>query len=219
MNQLTDADFGLAAAEGQVRRPVPRTEKPKGMLVPTKPEVIPEAIEEYTPDAMVNLMIAKPRYTHKQYAHHFGRSLSWFHQVLASEVFIKAMEPRKHEILDPFITSSMDERFKGLALHALSVIGDKLEGKEVSEFLATKAADIGVRALGMGNAAVVVPTSAVAIGANAVADRITAAMEAAAERSRMNSGAIDVEAKPVRVDSNEPKEPRDKLTELENGGY
>lgn len=159
-----------------------------------EPELVPAVL--YTPDAMVELIIAHPTWTTTQLCAHFGRGLSWFSSVLASDAFQIALEPRKLDIPDPYLTASMEERFRALALQSLGVLSTKLEGKEVSEFLVTKAAEIGVKALGLGNPKLIeLAAPAAASGPEAVADRIMAAMAAA--KARTKAEAIDVTVKEV----------------------
>lgn len=165
-----------------------------------EPELLPAVVAPvYSPEAMVELMIAKPQHTPLQLAQHFGRGLSWFSSVLASDTFQAALAPRKDEILDPYLTASMEERFRALALQSLSVLSTKLDGKEVTEFLATKAAEIGVKALGLGNPKQeALPPPAFATGADAVAERILAAMEAA--KARAKATVVDVSSREVPAD-------------------
>jgi len=159
-----------------------------------EPELLPAV--KYTPEAMVELIVLHPSWTPTQLCAHFGRGLSWFSSVLASDAFQLALDPRKPDIPDPYLTASMEERFRALALQSLGVLSTKLEGKEVSEFLATKAAEIGVKALGLGNPKLVELAAPAAVsGPEAVADRIMAAMAAA--KARINSEAIDVAVKEV----------------------
>lgn len=181
---MSDSDFGLALL-GALPQP-----KATAVGAPTPQVPVPL----YTPAAMVELMVAQPEWKHKQFADHFGRPLSWFSAVLASEAFQQALAPRKAEILDPTLTATMEERFRALALQSLQVLGEKLEGAEVSEFLATKATEIGVKALGLGNVALPAPVAVVS-GAEAVAERIMEAMEKAKARSKAE--AVDVTVREV----------------------
>lgn len=170
--------------------------------VPEAPEPVLVAQEAYTPDALVQYIIANPGLTHAQYAAYFGRKPSWFASVLVSAAFQEAVAPHREEIGDPYITASLEERFRGLAMHSLLVIGQKLDGKEVSDGLALEAAKLSTKALGMGTATalLVAPPSqgAMTTGAEAVAERIMKAM--AAQKAAAKADVVDVEAVEVPRD-------------------
>lgn len=173
---------------------------PRGMVKPQvavveAPPPPPPAQEPYTPEAMVSLILRQPDYTHLQLAHHFGRGLAWFSAVMVSEAFQLALDPHRHLIADPSITSSLDERFRALAFQGLGVLHQKLESKEINDQTVLKAVEIGVKALGIGAAPPALPAPTVETGADAVANRIMAAMAAAKERSNLQ--AVDVEVKEV----------------------
>lgn len=189
------------AQGGSAPSPAPAPQgklKPKAIAVveaPTPPAVL-RAVESYTPELMVALIIAQPDYTHAQYAAHFGRTPSWFASVLASEKFQAALAERKDEIPDPAITASMDERFKALAMRSLFVIQSKLDKPDVSDMVVLEAAKIGVKALGLGNTVLALPAAPQeTVGAEAVASRIMEAMASA--KARSNATAVDVDAREV----------------------
>jgi hypothetical protein len=197
---LSDEDFGAGIAEAlAIGREAKSKGKAKAVPMLLVKEVAPpdEPLDPnappYTPDAMVALMLEKPNATEKQLAAHFGKPKSWFFAVLASDRFQLALAPHKESIANPSWTASMDERFKAIAVKSLSVMGEKLESKEVSEFLVTKAAEISIKALGYGTPQQLPPPVAAISGPEVVAERILAAMEKA--KARSNSLAIDVEVK------------------------
>ena len=103
----------------------------------------------YSHEAMIELMIANQGAQHKKLAAHFGKSTSWFASVLASDSFQLELDKRRDEIQDPTITATMEERFRSLTLRSLSVLHDKMDSKECSDLIVLKAAEIGVKALGM----------------------------------------------------------------------
>jgi hypothetical protein len=146
------------------------------------------AVSGYSPTAMIDLIIANPDYTHAQYALHFGRTPGWFASVLASETFQLALDSRRGEIPDPAITASMDERFKALAMRSLFVIQAKLDKPDVSDLIVLKAAEIGVKALGLGNAIPVAALPAPAGSIDSLADRLVAALD----KQRKNVKTVDV---------------------------
>ncbi len=161
---------------------------PSSVAVPSK--VYPV----YTPAAMVELMVNNPSFSHTQLANHFGRPPSWIAAVLASDSFQQVLDTRRHEVADPSLTASMEERFRGLALRAVTVLQDKLNSSGVSDLVVLKAAEIGVKALGMGQRAPEAPQLPNATNSSQnVAERLLAAMDA---RDRMRT--VDVETVEVR---------------------
>jgi len=81
----------------------------------------------YSPEAMVDLMIAEPHITPKQLAMRFGRPRSWLSSVLASEDFQAALAPRRSEISNPAFTASLRERFAALAIAAGDVLMERMD--------------------------------------------------------------------------------------------
>jgi len=104
----------------------------------------------YHPDAMVQLMVEHPEYTHEEFAAYFGYKQSWFAGVLISDRFQKALEPRRHEISNPMLTGTMQDLFRSMTVQSLVVLQQRLEDPKVSEDLIIKAITAGVKALGMG---------------------------------------------------------------------
>lgn len=166
-------------------------------LVPASPTASPAVAMAYTHEAMVELMIAHPEFTHAQFAAHFGRGVQWFSYVLSSEAFQAVLTPRKHEVADPGLTATMEERMRALSLQALDVLGKKLEAKEINDQTVLKAVEIGTKALGMGSSLALAVPVVQAQGAEAVADRIMEAMAQARARQQAasNQSAVDVEVK------------------------
>lgn len=166
----------------------------------------------YSPDTMVDLMVAHPYYTPKQFAEHFGREKSWFYSVIASEAFQLRLAERKSEIADPALTATLDERFRSLTMKSLDVLHSKLDSKEVGDMLVTKAAEIGVKALGMGQVTAPPPSAPAPATIDQLAERLTAALEKQRRNSNLhpaNQVVQDVEAKPAKaLPSPTPEVPR-----------
>jgi hypothetical protein len=99
---------------------------------------------------------------------------------------------RKHEVADPALTATLEERFRALAMRSLEVIQQKLDAPEVNDLFVLKAAEIGVKALGLGVGPTVQVQAPAAVGAEAVADRIMRAMAEAKARTA-KAAAVDVE--------------------------
>lgn len=147
----------------------------------------------YSHAAMLEVIIANPTWTHKQYGQAFGKNAGWFAAVLASESFQRAMDSCREAIVDPSITATMDERLRALAMRGLQVLQEKLDSPLVSDLIVMKAAEIGIKGLGLGQAVPVESSAPVMIGAEAVADRIMLAMASA--KSRTNALAVDAVVK------------------------
>lgn len=147
----------------------------------------------YSPLAMVELMVQHPEWTHARLAAQFNRPASWISQVLASEAFQRAVDPYRDQ-LDPSFGATMDERFRALAVRATTVLQSKLESSGVNDLVVLKAAEIGVKALGLGQRQPEAPSAPPQNSSQSVAEKIMAAMEER-DRKRNRDDAIDV---PVR---------------------
>jgi hypothetical protein len=164
---------------GKTEAPLPRMAN----NIPAAPPAI-----AYTPEAMIELIIANPHWTQANLAHYFGRTPSWFTSVLVSDKFQALLDGRRHEIIDPCITATLDERLKSLAVHALDVLQKKMDSPEASDLLVLKAADIGIKGLGLGKAnvevQVVQPTGDVV----SLADKLVAELHR--QRKNVRTGVI-----------------------------
>lgn len=156
---------------------------------------LPAGTLAYSPLSMVQLMVQHPEYTHAQLASVFGRPASWLSQVLASEAFQSAVEPFRDQ-LDPSFGATMDERFRSLAIRATTVLQSKLESSGVNDLVVLKAAEIGVKALGMGQRQPEPPPAPPQNSSQSVAEKIMAAMDAR-DRKRTQETAVDVIAREV----------------------
>lgn len=131
----------------------------------------------YTNSILIGYLIEHPEATPASVAIAFGRQKRWFLSVLASDAFQRELDPHRHLIADPTITQTMEERFRALTLHSLDVLSGKLDGKEVSDLLVLKAAEIGVKALGLGAIATPVQLLTPVGDVDSLADRLVAALE------------------------------------------
>jgi hypothetical protein len=152
----------------------------------------------YSPELMVDLIVNNPDFSSKQLGEIFGRSQSWVSQVLASQSFQTALDPRRHEVLNPEYSMTLEERFRALVIRSASVLQEKLEtGKSLPDMTVLKTLEVGIKALGMGQK-VEKPTSPEDIPQNSsekVAERIMAAMQKRKEAQAENT--VDVEAKEI----------------------
>lgn len=147
-----------------------------------------QLVRAYTPEAMIEVLIAHPDWALAQYAREFGRSKGWMASVLASEAFQQTMAPHKNQILNPAITATMEERVRALAIRSMDVLQEKLDSKEVSDLVVLKATELGIKGLGMGQAKELPRDSAPSLGVEALADRLVSVLN----KQRENSRVIDV---------------------------
>lgn len=156
-------------------------------------------VARYSHEAMIQLMIDHPEWSHAQLSHFFGRPPSWMSTVLASEQFQSVLDTRRHEVADPSLTATMEERFRALALRATTVLQEKLNSPGVNDLVVLKAAEIGVKALGLGQRPVDAPALPAPVNSSqSAAEKILAAMDALdARRQAAKDEAIDVDANEV----------------------
>lgn len=175
------------ADEGSNKKEIAaRPATPPAYSGPTFPFSIP---------TMVDLIIQNPSWSHKQLGEVFGRSASWVAQVLAMQAFQEALDPRRHEVLNPDYAMTLDERFRALTIRSLTVLQEKLEnGKALPDMTIIKTAELGIKALGMGQKQKEddKSTEPTINSSEAVAEKIMAAMA-----KRRAATAVDVEAKEV----------------------
>ena len=165
-------------------------EKPEGGL-----SMAPGVALRYSPELMVDLIINNPDYSPKQLGEIFGKPQSWVAQVLASANFQSALDPRRAEVLNPEYAMTLEERFRGLTIRSLNILQEKMEaGKVLPDMTVLKIAELGIKALGMGQKAAekAAPDEAPKNSSEMVADRIMAAMT---KRKEAQQGdAVDVVA-------------------------
>jgi len=90
----------------------------------------------YTHEAMIDLILAEPTVSATELAEIFDYSPGWISRVIASDAFQARMAERKAQLTDPMIAASIDERLRGVAVHSISMIQDKLaaNGEESAQF-------------------------------------------------------------------------------------
>lgn len=127
----------------------------------------------YTADAMVQLMIDHPNYSHAEFAAHFGYKASWFAGVLISNNFQAALELRRSEVSNPLLTGTMQDMFQAMTVQALVVLQSRLDNPQASEDLIIKAINAGVKALGMGTPGTLPPPPQAKPTLNDLASRLS----------------------------------------------
>lgn len=138
------------------------TEEIQKMADEGKPKAPPEAPAIFKPDekrqaafpyshaAMIDLIIANPGWGSKELSKHFGFTPGWFSQVVATDEFQLQLDSRRHEVANPALVATLEERFRGLTLHSLEKLQTLLENPKVQDQTVLKAAELGIKALGLG---------------------------------------------------------------------
>lgn len=168
-----------------------------------RPAAVPSVARDapvllYSPEAMVQLMVEHPEWSHDQFAFAFGRKATWFSQVLASAAFQKVLDARRHEIADPGLSATLEERFEALTIRSLAVLNEKLDaGKALPDSTVLGAIGLGTKALGMGlrGKEKEDPAADAMNSSERVANKIMEAMER--RKNAANAQAVDVEAREV----------------------
>lgn len=112
----------------------------------------PDAFADvYTPQRMVQLIVDNPEWSLAQLAKHFHRPANWMYLVLATDEFQAALQRRRNEIGNPHITATIEERFRAVALRSSEVLLEEIGKPKVDPTILSKAADVSVKALGLGN--------------------------------------------------------------------
>lgn len=99
----------------------------------------------YTHEAMIDLIIAEPNVTAIELGKVFAFSPGWVSRVIASDAFQARLAERKAQLIDPALSNSLDERLRGVAIHSLDLIQEKLSSEESASF--------AIDALGLATAA------------------------------------------------------------------
>lgn len=104
----------------------------------------------YTHDAMIDLLVAHPEMSQNALAAQFGYSAGWVSNIMASDAFQARLAARREELVDPTVTATLEERFRGITLLSLTRLQEKLEKPTVSDNVVLKAVELGAKSLGVG---------------------------------------------------------------------
>lgn len=192
----TDSDVFQAIAQSIADKPA--SDEKVALAPSSKQQVALPSGLRYSPELMVDIIINNPDYSTKDLGAVFGKSSGWVAQVLASQSFQAALDPRRTEVLNPEYSMTLEERFRGLTIRSLTILQEKMEmGKALPDMTALKIAELGIKALGMGQkvAEKAAPDEAPKNSSEMVADRIMAAM--AKRKAAVQDDAVDVVAKEV----------------------
>lgn len=142
-----DAVLEELLGQGSIAAPVPAAAP---AFISKSARAIGRVYPPYTAEAMVELMIEHPQWSHAQFAAYFGYKASWFAGVLVSANFQAALEPRRAEVANPMLSGTMDDIFRAVTLQAVTVLATRLDSEKASDDLVIKAIGAGIKALGMG---------------------------------------------------------------------
>jgi hypothetical protein len=125
----------------------------------------------YSHEAMIDLIIAKPGISQKELAIAFGYTPSWICNALASDIFQMQLDKRRKEVIDPTLIATIEERLRGMLIQGINVVQEKLAEPNVKPEVALRAIELGAKGLGIGGNA---PPKFVPVDLGALADRLTA---------------------------------------------
>lgn len=103
----------------------------------------------YTHEAMIDLILTEPTVTAVELGQVFNYSAGWVSRVIASDAFQARLAERKAQLIDPMVAASLDERLRGVAIHSMSIIQEKLaSSSEESAQFAMEALGLATVAMG-----------------------------------------------------------------------
>lgn len=100
----------------------------------------------YTHEAMIDLIIAEPTVSAVELGQIFNYSAGWVSRVIASDAFQARLAERKAQLTDPMVAQSLDERLRGVAMHSIDRLQEKLNNDD--------SAQLAVDALGLATIAI-----------------------------------------------------------------
>lgn len=106
----------------------------------------------YTHEAMIDLIITCPGISQNDIAKHFGYTPSWISTLMASDAFQAQLAKRRAEIIDPLLTASVEEKFKGITSRAADLMMQRLSlpDDKISDTFLLRTFDLSSRAAGYG---------------------------------------------------------------------
>lgn len=119
---------------------------------PSMQELTGQAIQKirYSHQDMVDFIIANPGVKQGTIAAHYGYTEAWVSRILASDAFQELFQARRHEIADPILNASLEERFRSLTIQSVEVLMKKLDQPAVEANVAIRCAELGAKTLGLG---------------------------------------------------------------------
>jgi DNA-binding MarR family transcriptional regulator len=102
----------------------------------------------YTHEAMIDLILQEPTVTVSELAEIFNYSSGWISRVVSSDSFKARLAERKATLIDVHVARTLNERFESVAIHAVEIIGKKLDAEENANY-AIDALGLATQALGL----------------------------------------------------------------------
>ena len=84
-------------------------------------------------DAIIDVMLQRPRIQQKELAEMFGYSCGWMNRLCNTDAFQARIAQRKAELTDPRISRTLNARLQGVTLQAVEVLSRKLEASDSAE--------------------------------------------------------------------------------------
>lgn len=106
----------------------------------------------YSHQGMIDLILSCPGISQNDLGAHFGYSPSWISTIMASDAFQVQLAKRREEIIDPVLTASVEEKFRGILARSADILMSKLDGpaNTIPDNLALRSMELSSRALGYG---------------------------------------------------------------------
>lgn len=115
---------------------------------------LPQTLQRvrYSHEAMADMLVADPTISQNSIAAYFGRSATWISIVMNSDAFQAFYSARKAELIDPELIATIRERLNALTVTSLRILQEKMmrPANEVPDNLVLKAAELGMKGLGLG---------------------------------------------------------------------
>lgn len=106
----------------------------------------------YSHQAMIDLILSCPGISQNDLASHFGYSPSWISTIMASDAFGAQLAKRRAEVIDPILTATVEDKFKGILSRSADILLDKLAGpsQTIPDSLALRSFELASKAAGYG---------------------------------------------------------------------
>jgi hypothetical protein len=104
----------------------------------------------YSHQDMIDYILANPRVSQGELAQRYGYTQSWVSQVMQSDAWQSAFAARRDAIVDPTLTATVEERFRGITHLSLVKLQERLERPACPDNVILKAVELGAKAMGLG---------------------------------------------------------------------
>lgn len=118
-----------------------------------KPDEARQAEMPYSHEALIGVAVENPGWSPLKLAQFFGQTPGWLSSVVASDEFQLTLDPVRKQVKQTFLTATLEERFRGLTLRSMEVLQERLDNPNVQDATVLKAAELGIKALGLGKPA------------------------------------------------------------------